>query len=159
MRASRPATSTQREAARTILSSLTLGHLYEHPLTDDDGRVDTVMRANYAIDLNRFATISQLTIGQFKDWLLASEPAELAGIGPALTGVMAAAVAKICDVHELIAIARKIRHPTRAAHDAGAARPAFFPLAAQSSDRRSARHHAVGLLGTFPGSGGCAWSA
>ncbi len=55
-----------------------------------------------------------MTIGQFKDWLLESPAAELVGIGPALTGVMAAAVAKICGVHELIAIARKIRHPTRA---------------------------------------------
>ena len=145
----------KREAARTILSSLTLGHLYEHPLTDDEGRVDTVMRANYAIDLNRFATVSHLTIGQFKDWLLAGEPAELAGIGPALTGVMAAAVAKICDVHELIAIARKIRHPTRARTTLGLPGTAFFALAAQSSDRRSARHHAVGLLGAFPGSGRC----
>ena len=83
-------------------------------MTDDDGRVDTVMRVNYAIDPRDSRAISDLTIGQFKDWLLASSPAELAGIGTALTGVMAAAVAKICDVHELIAIARKIRHPTRA---------------------------------------------
>ena len=104
----------RREAARTILSSLTLAHLYEHPLTDDNGRVDSVMRANYAIDLARFQSILAMTVGEFKDWLLASSPAELAGIGTALTGVMAAAVAKLCGVHELIAIARKIRHPTRA---------------------------------------------
>ena len=39
-----------REAARAILSELTLQHLYDHPLTDDDGRVDSVMRVNYDID-------------------------------------------------------------------------------------------------------------
>src|SRR5207248_5122871 len=40
--------------------------------------------------------------------------AEVARVGRGLTGVMAAAVAKLCDVHELILIARKIQHPTRA---------------------------------------------
>ncbi len=33
-----------REAARTLLSQLTLQHLYDHPLTDTKGRVDSVMR-------------------------------------------------------------------------------------------------------------------
>src|ERR1022692_3261132 len=39
-----------REAARSLLSSLTLQHLYDHPLTDDTGNVDSVMRVNYDID-------------------------------------------------------------------------------------------------------------
>src|SRR5262245_35077110 len=39
-----------REAARSLLSNLTLGHLYEHPLVDDAGRIDAVMHANYDID-------------------------------------------------------------------------------------------------------------
>ena len=30
---------TLREAARAILSDLTLQHLYDHPLTDDNGRI------------------------------------------------------------------------------------------------------------------------
>ncbi len=42
-----------REAARSILSSLTLKHLYDRPLTDDEGRVDSVMRINYDIDRER----------------------------------------------------------------------------------------------------------
>ena len=33
-------TEVVREAARTILSSLTLQHLYDRPLTDDEGRVE-----------------------------------------------------------------------------------------------------------------------
>src|SRR2546426_227968 len=41
---------TEREVARTILSGLTLRHLYDHPLTDDDGNVDSVMTVNYDID-------------------------------------------------------------------------------------------------------------
>jgi ethanolamine ammonia-lyase large subunit len=35
-------------------------------------------------------------------------------IGKGLTGVMAAALAKLCDIHELILIAKKITRPTRA---------------------------------------------
>src|SRR5690242_19398676 len=33
-----------REGARALLSSLTLQHLYDHPLTDDRGQIDSVLR-------------------------------------------------------------------------------------------------------------------
>src|SRR5688500_16188396 len=36
-----------REAARAILSGLTVDHLHERALTDREGRVDEVMRVNY----------------------------------------------------------------------------------------------------------------
>src|SRR5437764_415375 len=45
---------TEREAARAILSDLTLEHLFDHPLTDDNGNVDSVMRVNYEIDRATF---------------------------------------------------------------------------------------------------------
>ncbi len=108
------ASETVREAARAILSDLTLQHLFDHPLTDDDGRVDSVMRVNYDIDHAAFADVADLTVGQLKDRLLNADGADLARIGRGLTGVMAAALAKLCDVHELIFIARKIAHPTQA---------------------------------------------
>lgn len=103
-----------REGARTILAGLTLGHLYDHPLTDDEGRVDEVMRVNYDIDRETFAAIASSTVGELKDRLLKGEGSEIRQLGRALTGVMAAAVAKLCDVHELILIARKINCPSRA---------------------------------------------
>src|ERR1700735_4750817 len=56
-----------RESARTALSGLTLAHLYDHPLTDDRGCVDSVMRVNYDIDLEAFAAIASLTLGELKD--------------------------------------------------------------------------------------------
>jgi ethanolamine ammonia-lyase large subunit len=105
---------TEREAARSILSDLTLEHLYENPLTDDAGNVDSVMRVNYAIDRVAFESIARKTVGELKDHLLRSPGVEIQRIGRGLTGVMAAAVAKLCDVHELIYIARKISHPTKA---------------------------------------------
>jgi ethanolamine ammonia-lyase large subunit len=104
----------EREAARAILSDLTLEHLYDHPLTDDVGNVDSVMRVNYAIDRAAFGSIAAMTLGEFKDHLLCAPGAEVARLGRGLTGVMAAAVAKLCDVHELIYIARKISRPSRA---------------------------------------------
>src|SRR5207248_11450477 len=48
------------------------------------------------------------------DTLLRSPGQELERLTRGLTGVMVAAVAKLCDVHELIYIARKITHPTKA---------------------------------------------
>ncbi|MFT3767259.1 MAG: ethanolamine ammonia-lyase subunit EutB [Minicystis sp.] len=108
------ASEIEREAARTLLASLTLQHLYDRPLLDAAGRVDAVMRVNYDVDLALFQTIAPLSLGELKDRLLRAAGAEVARLGRALTGPMAAALAKICDVHELVGIARKIRRPTRA---------------------------------------------
>lgn len=104
----------EREAARSILSSLTLEHLYEHPFTDDCGVVDSVMRVNYDIDRAMFAPIAGWTLGQLKDHLLAAPAADVQEIGSGLTGVMAAAVAKLMDTHELVYAARKFQRPTQA---------------------------------------------
>lgn len=98
-----------REAARTILSGLTLRHLYEHPLTDDDGRIDDIMRVNYAVDLEIFPEFADLTLGEIKNFILRSKPVEVKRLGAALTGVMAAAIAKLMDVHELIFAAKKLK--------------------------------------------------
>jgi ethanolamine ammonia-lyase large subunit len=105
---------TEREVARTILSGLTLQHLFDNPLVADDGKVDSVMVVNYDIDREAFAGIASLTLGEMKDRLLRAPGAEISHIGKALTGVMAAALAKLCDVHELIYIAKKITKPTQA---------------------------------------------
>src|SRR5437764_1217583 len=98
---------TEREAARAILSDLTLQHLYDRPLTDDQGRVDSVMRVNYDIDRAAFAAVAAMTVGELKNHLLRSPGPEVGRIGRGLTGVMAAALAKLCDVPELIFLARK----------------------------------------------------
>jgi ethanolamine ammonia-lyase large subunit len=105
---------TAREAARVILSELTLDHLYRHPLTDDRGQADSVMRVNYDIDRQQFGLLADWTLGQLKDRLLEADGGEIQSIGRALTGVMAAAVAKLMDTHELILVARKIHCVTKA---------------------------------------------
>ncbi|WP_437983278.1 ethanolamine ammonia-lyase subunit EutB [Sorangium sp. So ce117] len=103
-----------REAARELLGELTLEHLHDHPLTDARGEIDAVMRVNYDIDRDAFARIASLRLGELKDHLLRAPGPEVARLGRALTGVMAAALAKLCDVHELVYLARKISRPTRA---------------------------------------------
>ena len=72
------------------------------------------MRVNYDIDRARVRSIAELTLGEFKNHLLAGSPAEIAPLGRALTGVMAAAVAKLCDVHELVLLAQKMPRTSRA---------------------------------------------
>lgn len=103
-----------REAARDILSSLTLAELYDTPLLDGNERVDAIMRVNYDVDLQAFGALAQRTLGELRDWLLSSSKDEVATVGTALTGVMGAALAKLCDVHELVLLASRIQRTTRA---------------------------------------------
>ncbi len=103
-----------RESARLILSGLTLQHLYDTPLTDPKGHVDTVMKAGYDIDLKVFQSMAEMTLGELKNHLLRSDGRELKRTGRGLTPVMAAGLAKLMDVHELIFIPRKIFSPTKA---------------------------------------------
>jgi ethanolamine ammonia-lyase large subunit len=103
-----------RELARTILSSLTIQHIYERPLTDENNRVDTVMQAGYDIDHAVFESIAAMTLGELKNHLLKSDGREIMKIGAALTPVMAAALAKLMDIHELIFLPRSISKPTKA---------------------------------------------
>ncbi|MDP2506071.1 ethanolamine ammonia-lyase subunit EutB [Oceanobacter sp. 3_MG-2023] len=100
----------EREAARTLLSQQTLQHLYDTPLTDAEGRIDSVMRINYDIDMAIFATLRHMTLGQLKDLMLASKGPRIRELGTALTGVMVAAVTKLLDVHELILLAKRLKH-------------------------------------------------
>ena len=50
-----------REAARKVLSELTLDHYFQHPLTDRHGHIDSVMQVNYDIDHEVFGEIAPLT--------------------------------------------------------------------------------------------------
>lgn len=103
-----------REAARSLLSSLALGHIHDHPLTDERQKIDEVMRVNYDLDRRVFAEIENWTVGQLKDHLLRSPASEISPIGSGLTGPMAAALTKICDVHELVFLAQKMPRTSRA---------------------------------------------
>jgi len=98
-----------REAARRLLSGLSLRYLHDHPLTSERGVVDEVMRVNYEIDRAVYEEMADLPLGQVKNRLLSSDAATVRRIGRGLTGAMAAALAKLMDVHELMYVARKLK--------------------------------------------------
>jgi ethanolamine ammonia-lyase large subunit len=60
-------------------------------------------------DRKAFAPVTHLTVGGFRDWLLADETSTpaLKALAPGLTPEMVAAVSKICRLQDLIAIAAK----------------------------------------------------
>lgn len=109
-----PKSDMIRETARTILSSLTLRHIYDHPLTDDNNLVDTVARAGYDIDHAVFNSISSMTLGDMKDHLLRSDGQEIKRIGRGIIPAIAAGLVKLMDAHDLIFIPRKVFTPTKA---------------------------------------------
>ena len=108
------ANEIEREAARAVLSGLSLQHIFDHPLTNIHGQVDSVMTVNYDINHIVFKTIYSLSLGELKDELLRSNGARIREIGSALTGVMVAALAKLLDVHELIFLAKKLKNGAHA---------------------------------------------
>ncbi len=99
-----------REAARAVLSGLTLQHFFDNPLTNIHGQIDSVMVVNYDITHAVFATIANLTLGELKDELMKSNGMRIREIGTALTGVMVAALTKLLDVHELVYLAKKLKN-------------------------------------------------
>jgi len=66
-------------------------------------------------DAAAFAPIRHLTVGDFRDWLLgdAADAALLARVAAGITPEMAAAVAKIMRIQDLVLVARKCRVVTR----------------------------------------------
>ncbi len=62
-------------------------------------------------DSAAFAPMAHLTVGAFRDWLLANETtsADLAAVAPGITPEMAAAVSKLMRNQDLIAVTRKCR--------------------------------------------------
>ena len=97
------------------------------------------MRVNYDVDAEALAEIADLTVGEVKELLLRCTAAQARRIGAGLTGVMAAAVAKLMDVHELVLVARKLKRPTTRADAARPARGPVLAPAAQPPDRRPRR--------------------
>ncbi len=102
-----------RVAARFALADLPLKTFLEDLVvpyeTDEVSRliIDTH-------DAAAFAPVSTLSVGAFRDWLLANETnsAALAAVAPGITPEMAAAVSKLMRNQDLIAVARKCRVTT-----------------------------------------------
>jgi ethanolamine ammonia-lyase large subunit len=107
-------TGEEQVAAQYALADLPLATLLHEPVvpyeTDEVTRliIDTH-------DRQAFAPIAHLTVGGFRDWLLADEatPAALSALAPGVTPEMAAAVSKISRLQDLIVMAAKCAVVTR----------------------------------------------
>jgi ethanolamine ammonia-lyase large subunit len=100
--------------------------LAEVPLTDfeqqllipsEDDEVTRLILDTYRDSHGKaaFAPVSGLTVGEFRNWLLADETTgeQLAALAPGLMPEMVAAVSKLMRAQDLIAVASKIRVVTR----------------------------------------------
>ena len=103
----------QRVAARYALADLPLTtFLNDLVVPYDEDEITRLIVDSH--DRAAFAPIAHLTVGAFREWLLANETAgeTLAAISPGVTPEMAAAVSKLMRNQDLIAVARKISVPT-----------------------------------------------
>ncbi|MGU3466295.1 ethanolamine ammonia-lyase subunit EutB [Methylobacterium sp. C33D] len=102
-----------RVAARTILADLPLKtFLNEAVVPYEDDEVTRLIIDSH--DAAAFATVSHLTVGGFRDWLLGQEAdtVALAALAPGLTPEMVAAVSKLMRLQDLVVVARKCRVTT-----------------------------------------------
>jgi len=102
------ATMEERMAARYVLADLPLRHLLSEVLIPYE--TDEVTRLILdSHDSLAFAPVAAMTIGAFRDWLLAdtTTPDLLRSLAPGLTPEMVAAVCKLMRNQDLISVARK----------------------------------------------------
>ena len=104
--------AAERVAAQRALADLPLKHFHSEAVipyeADDVTRL--ILDSHIAA---AFAPIAHLTVGGFRDWLLAAEPGDLVPIRRGLMPEMVAAVSKIMRISDLIAVAQKCQVVTR----------------------------------------------
>jgi ethanolamine ammonia-lyase large subunit len=107
-------TAEQMIAARMALADVPLRQfLHEAVVPYEDDEVTRLIIDGH--DADAFSTISSLTVGAFRDWLLsdAATPAALRKLAPGVTPEMAAAVSKLMRNQDLILVAKKCEVVTR----------------------------------------------
>ena len=108
------ASAVERMAARLCLADVPLRRFLNEALVPYES--DEVTRLILDThDAAAFAPIAHLTVGDFRNWLLAhtTDSAALAAVARGVTPEMAAAVSKLMRNQDLIAVARKCRVVTR----------------------------------------------
>jgi ethanolamine ammonia-lyase large subunit len=106
--------AAERVAAQMALADLPLAYFLDVAVVPYE-RDEVTRLILDRHDSAAFAPVAALTIGGFRDWLLsdAADAATLAALAPGLMPEMAAAVAKIMRLQDLILVARKIEVVTR----------------------------------------------
>ncbi|MCX7375714.1 MAG: ethanolamine ammonia-lyase subunit EutB [Alphaproteobacteria bacterium] len=101
--------ASERVAAQLALADLPLrAFLNEAVIPYEADEITRLIIDSH--DAAAFAPIAHLTIGGFRDWLLAEATSKtLTALRPGLTPEMVAAISKICRLQDLVAIAAKCR--------------------------------------------------
>ncbi|MBW9332067.1 ethanolamine ammonia-lyase subunit EutB [Herbaspirillum sp. RU 5E] len=100
----------ERAIAQMALANLPLKIFLEEPLVPyEEDEVTRLILDGH--DRGAFAPIAHLTVGDFRNWLLAddTDSTVLAAVAPGVTPEMAAAVCKIMRNQDLILVAKKCR--------------------------------------------------
>ncbi|MCX6955850.1 MAG: ethanolamine ammonia-lyase subunit EutB [Verrucomicrobia bacterium] len=106
--------AVERAAAQHALAEVPLAQFLAEPLVPYD--TDEVTRLILDThDAAAFAPVRDLSVGQFRDWLLRYETTgpELAALAPGLTPEMVAAVSKLMRNQDLVLVASKCEVVTR----------------------------------------------
>lgn len=112
--------AVERVAARAVLADLTMRELREHPVVPYEQ--DELTRfVEDELDAQAFAAIAHLTVGQFREWLLAIETTgpTLRAVAPGLTPEMAAATCKLMSSFDLMTVGAKCQVVVRANNTLG----------------------------------------
>ena len=104
--------AAERVAAQMALADLPLERLLAEPLIPYQADEVTRLICDRH-DAAAFAPVASQTVGEFREFLLAAEPAALTALSPGLTPEMVAAVSKLMRLQDLIAVAAKCRVVTR----------------------------------------------
>jgi ethanolamine ammonia-lyase large subunit len=106
--------SQERIAAQMALADLPLQHFFRESVIPYES--DEVTRLIFDTrDERAFSPVAHLTVGEFRDWLLANEVdgTMLAQLAPGLIPEQAAAVSKLMRLQDLVKVAGKIHVVTR----------------------------------------------
>jgi ethanolamine ammonia-lyase large subunit len=106
------ASAEERVAAQLALADLSLTTLLEEPLIPyEQDEVTRLIIDTH--DSAAFGPLRSLSVGAFRDWLLAAPDEAVMAAARGITPEMAAAVSKLMRNQDLIAVARKCRVVTR----------------------------------------------
>ena len=108
------ATEEERVLAQMELAGVPLTRfLEEHVVPYEEDEVTRLIIDTH--DVEAFAPVRGLTVGEFRDWLLtdAADGDALARLAPGVTPEMAAAVSKLMRLQDLVLVASKCRVTTR----------------------------------------------
>ncbi|HXC53568.1 MAG TPA: ethanolamine ammonia-lyase subunit EutB [Candidatus Limnocylindrales bacterium] len=106
--------ASERFAAQCALADLPLAEFLACELVPyEDDEVTRLIVDSH--DASAFATVSSLTVGEFREWLLSDEieSSALTAVAPGLTPEMVAAVSKIMRLQDLAVVSAKCEVVTR----------------------------------------------